>query len=179
MPPLYRIDRVRPEDASRTRAIRLQMLQDTPLAYLETYQDALAHPAEEWAFRAARCTRPGNTGYVAVDEATGDWVGAMNAYVPGDPGDPAAAGDLAWLVGVWVHPGHRGAKAGATDALLDAVLRWARDEAKVGRLLLEVHEANARAIAFYERHGFTRTGNTVPYPLDPTANELEMERILD
>jgi len=47
--------------------------------------------------------------------------------------------------------------------------------AGVPRLLLEVHESNARAIAYYERRGFTRTGNTVPYPLDPTANELEME----
>ena len=169
MPP-YRIDRVQPGDGARCRAIRLQMLLDTPLAYLETHADALTRPAEEWDFRAARNTAPGNTGYVAVDEATGDWVGAMNGYVPGD------APDTAWLVGVWVHPDHRGPAAGVADALLEAVTAWARDDARVPRLLLEVHEANGRAIAFYQARGFTPTGRTVPYPLDPAANEVEMER---
>ena len=180
MPP-YRIDRVQPGDGARCRAIRLEMLQDTPLAYLETYQHALARPAEEWDFRAARNTQPGNTGYAAVDEATGGWIGVMHAYVPADAADvadTAGAGDRAWLVGVWVHPDHRGAAAGVTDALLDAVTAWAGDVAEVPRLMLEVHEANARAIAYYRRRGFTETGDAVPYPLDPTANELEMELAL-
>jgi ribosomal protein S18 acetylase RimI-like enzyme len=168
MPP-YRIAQVRPEDGPRCRDIRLRMIEDTPLAYLETHEQALAHPAAEWDLRAARNSQPGNSGRVAVDEATGEWVGAMNAYVPGH--DP----EVAWLVGVWVHPDHRGGRLGVTDALLDDVLAWARDVAGVPRLLLEVHEANARAIAYYERRGFTRTGNTVPYPLDPAARELEME----
>ncbi|MEY9964582.1 ribosomal protein S18 acetylase RimI-like enzyme [Streptacidiphilus sp. MAP12-16] len=165
----YRIDRVRAEDGERCRTLRLQMLQDTPMAYLETYQDALDRPAEEWDSRAARNTKPGNTGYVAVDESTGAWVGAMHAYVPGD--DP----EIAWLVGVWVHPDHRGGKLGVTDRLLDAVVAWSRTEPAVSRMLLEVHESNTRAIAYYERRGFVRTGRTTPYPLDPTACELEME----
>jgi RimJ/RimL family protein N-acetyltransferase len=168
----YRIDRIRPEDGERYRTIRLQMLQDTPMAYLETHEDALARPASAWAVKAARRTEPGSTGYSAVDAETGEWVGTMSAYVPEE--EP----DLAWLVGVWVHPGHRGPKHGVTDGLLAAVVAWARDEVAVGRLRLEVHEANARAIGYYERSGFVRTGRTLPYPLDPTARELEMEREL-
>jgi len=168
----YRIHLIQPEDADRVRSMRLAMIQDTPMAYLETYEQALGRTPEEWVLRAGRGTRPGSTSYAAVEQATGDWVGGMNAYVPED------TPDIAWLVGVWVHPDHRGGKLGVTDALLDTVIAWARDTARVPRLLLEVHEANARAIAYYERRGFVRTGGTVPYPLDPSARELEMELVL-
>lgn len=177
----YRIHLIRPEDADRVRSLRLAMIQDTPIAYLETYEQALALPAEEWVHRAGRGTRPGSTSYAAVEQATGDWVGGMNAYVPEDGPDTPDTPDTpvaAWLVGVWVHPEHRGGKLGVTDALLDTVIAWARDTARVPRLLLEVHEANARAITYYERRGFVRTGATVPYPLDPSARELEMELLL-
>lgn len=181
MPP-YRIDRVRPEDGARLRAIRLQMLQDAPTAYLETYQEALAQTSEQWRQRAARRCGPGRTGLVAVDEATGAWVGSMGAYVHQDDpqddlpqDDPGPGpGSFAWLVAVWVHPGHRGPRVGVADRLLDAVVAWARDEAGVERLLLEVHEANARAMGFYRRRGFVLTGRSVPYLLDPSANDLEM-----
>jgi RimJ/RimL family protein N-acetyltransferase len=168
----YRIDRIRPGDGERYRAIRLQMLQDTPMAYLETYADALAVPASAWEVKAARRSEPGSTGYAAVDTATGEWVGTMGGFVSDE--EP----DLAWLVGVWVHPDHRGPKHGLADGLLAAVVAWARNETAVARLRLEVHEANARAIGYYERSGFVRTGVTVPYPLDPAARELEMEREL-
>ncbi|MFC1402315.1 MULTISPECIES: N-acetyltransferase [Streptacidiphilus] len=174
--PEYRIHLVRPEDADRVRTMRLAMLQDAPMAYLETYEQALGRTPEEWVQRAGRGTRPGSTSYAAVEQATGDWVGGMNAYVPED------TPDTAWLVGVWVHPEHRGGKLGVTDALLDTVIAWARGQVRrqagVPRLLLEVHEDNARAIAYYERRGFVRTGVTVPYPLDPSTWELEMELLL-
>jgi len=59
-----------------------------------------------------------------------------------------------------------------TDALLDAVIEWARPRGE--RLLLEVHEQNDRAIRYYQRRGFRLTGVRVPYPLDRTADELQM-----
>ncbi|MEZ0066916.1 RimJ/RimL family protein N-acetyltransferase [Streptacidiphilus sp. MAP12-20] len=172
----YRIHPIQPEDWRQTRDIRLRMTKDTPLAYLETHETALAQGEDEWRFRAARNSRPGNTGYAAVLEGTGEWVGCMHAYVP--VADPGAAPDRAWLVGVWVDPSHRGAAAGVTDTLLDACVSWARDVAGVPELYLEVHEDNARAIRYYERRGFVRTGGTRPYPLDRSANELEMKLTL-
>jgi ribosomal protein S18 acetylase RimI-like enzyme len=168
----YRIDRVRPEDWERVRDIRLRMTKDTPLAYIETHETALALGEDKWRERAARSTRPGNTGYVAVVAATGEWVGTMNAYLP--VADPGEAPPFAWLYGVWVDPAHRGRAAGVTDALLDACLAWARDEAGVPELRLNVHEANSRARRYYERHGFVPTGETEPYPLDPAALALVM-----
>lgn len=161
----YRLHRVRAEDWPRYRELRLQMLKDTPQAYLETYREALEYADEEWEFRTTRAASAGNIGVAALD-ADGTWVGAMNAFLP-EPG-------TAKLVGVWLHPDHRGSAGGAAAMMLDAIVRWARDDARAGRLTLLVHEANRRAVAFYRRHGFAPTGHTVPYPLDETSHELEM-----
>lgn len=65
---------------------------------------------------------------------------------------------------------------GLTDQLLRAIEDWALS--KSSHLTLHVHEENARARAYYERQGFTTTGHTVPYNLDPTRNELEMVKAL-
>jgi GNAT superfamily N-acetyltransferase len=172
----FRIHRIQPEDWPQTRDVRLRMTKDTPLAYLETYETALAHGEDEWRARAARNSRPSNTGYAAVDERAGEWIGVMHCYVP--VGGEAEEPEPAWLVGVWVDPAHRGRAAGVADTLLDSCIAWARDVARAQELLLEVHEHNARARRFYERRGFVATGNTKPYPLDPTSNEVEMRLIL-
>ncbi|WP_143761607.1 GNAT family N-acetyltransferase, partial [Clavibacter michiganensis] len=61
------------------------------------------------------------------------------------------------------------------DMLLDAVIAWARDRPNAQALRLEVHEDNPRARAYYERRGFVLTGRSVPYALDRTQKDLEME----
>ncbi len=155
-------------DWERVRDIRLEMLADTPLAYLETLETALEHDEAEWRSRAARGSAPHNTRFVAVDES-GQWVGAMGGMVSRE-GEPT-------LIGVYVAPHARGDAAGVADALLSAVEDWARAEGGE-HLLLFVHEDNARARAAYERRGFSYTGTTEPYSLDPSALELGMSRPL-
>ncbi|MGW4892586.1 GNAT family N-acetyltransferase [Kitasatospora sp. NPDC004240] len=161
----YRIERIPVGEWQRMRAIRLAMLQDTPLAFLETYETALAHGQEEWQARTVRVNGPGWVGLVAVAE-DGEWVGIMLSKVT-EPG-------TALLMGVWVHPDHRGRERGVTDGLLDGILDWARGEAGADRLLLGVHELNDRAQAYYRRRGFEFTGGSQPYALDPGSKELEM-----
>ncbi|MFC5661430.1 GNAT family N-acetyltransferase [Kitasatospora misakiensis] len=172
----YRIERIGLADWERLREVRLAQLQDTPMAFLETYETALAHGEEEWHARVRRVNEPGSVGLVAVagpgagsgpDEETdaGAWVGTMIGFTP----EP----DAALLFGVWVHPEHRGRDRGVTDALLDAIVAWAR-ETGARRLRLTVHEENTRAAAFYRRRGFDFTGVSKPYSLDPAARELEM-----
>lgn len=161
----YHLHRTRAGDWRRYRELRLQMLRDTPQAYLETHREASAYPDEEWQFRTARSESEGNIGVAALD-GDGTWVGAMNCFLP-EPG-------TAKLVGVWLHPDHRGPGGGAAAMMLDEVVRWAREEAAADRMVLLVHEDNRRAVAFYRRHGFVATGHTVPYPLDRTRHELEM-----
>ena len=157
------------DDWRAVRALRLAMLEDTPIAYGEHRADAEQYDEDEWRSRGRRGQAPGSTSLVAID-ASGEWVGMMNGYVP-----DATTGPL--LVGVYVAPGHRGRDAGVADALLDAVERWAAGHGTT--LRLHVHEDNPRALAFYERRGFVRTGHTEPYGLDPTRSEIEMVEQLD
>jgi GNAT superfamily N-acetyltransferase len=162
------IHRLRTEDWREYRALRLEMLEDTPLAYLETLETARALRESDWRARTARAEQPGSTAYVAVERATGRWLGAMNAFV-------AADRTRVMLVSVYITPDARGRAAGVTDLLLDAVIAWARDRPDAQALRLEVHEDNARARAYYERRGFALTGRSVPYALDRTQEDLEME----
>ena len=67
--------------------------------------------------------------------------------------NPASA-HVAWI-GMSVAAGFRG--AGAGGALLETALEWAAT-AGFRRAVLGVFPENARAMAFYERHGFVREG---------------------
>ena len=156
-------------DWERVKSLRLEMLRDTPLAYLESVETAEAQTDDEWRMRARRGSSPDDVQFVAVDEH-GTWVGTMSGFI-----DRVHAGGPL-LVGVYVAPAVRGRDAGVADALLDAVEDWARGRAAT--LTLHVHEDNGRAIAYYRRRGYEFTGHTVPYNLDPSRNEREMRRLL-
>ncbi|HWK91844.1 MAG TPA: GNAT family N-acetyltransferase [Luteimicrobium sp.] len=172
------IVRATPDDWAAMRDIRLEMLADTPLAYLETLASARARTDDEWRERARQHTLPGSLVLGAVPDDPGPsapgsgatesgspaWVGTMSGYRRPD-GVPC-------LAAVYVAPAHRG-----TDLprrLLADVVAWARDDVGADRLLLEVHEHNPRARRFYERAGFVLTGGWTPYRLDPSTRDLEM-----
>lgn len=78
--------------------------------------------------------------------------------------------DLPELVSMWVAPSFRGSDA--AGELLRQVLDWAKSEGHSG-IYLRVMTANARAIRFYERLGFSPNGITDELP-DGRA-ELEFE----
>ncbi|HEU4466521.1 MAG TPA: GNAT family N-acetyltransferase [Agromyces sp.] len=157
----------REDDWAAVRALRLEMLRDTPIAFGDTLERALGYEEAEWRVRARRGESREQTVIVAIE---GDrWVGTMGCYVP-----DAATGPL--LVGVYVSPDRRGDAAGVTRALLDEIERWAAERSDT--LRLEVHEDNPRARRFYEKLGFAYTGHRRPYELDPGGMELEMEKRL-
>lgn len=164
--------RIRPtveDDWRDLRALRLEMLSDTPRAYAETLAHARSLAEEEWRMRALRSQNPHSTQLVAVDGRTGRWAGTMAGYVDEHDGTRRTL-----LVGVYVSPAQRGGTL--ARALLAAVEEWAAGEGD--RLFLNVHEDNARAIAFYESCGFRRTGSTHPYVLDASEREVEMVKDL-
>jgi len=165
----FSIRRTVATDWREIRDLRLEMIRDTPSAYNETLEDALANDEGEWRMRGERGTAEHGIAVAAIDGA-GHWVGTMAGFV-----SEQVAGPL--LVGVYVAPGCRGGEAGVTDALLAAVETWARTES--GRLFLHVHEDNVRARTAYERRGFTATGQSLAYNLDPSRNELEMIKELE
>ena len=163
------VRRVTEDDWEKLRAVRLEMLADTPVAYLETVADAEARSEEEWRMRAHRgSSGPTGLGLAAEDAGQGRWVGYLACFVD-SPGQ-------GHVVSVYVAPALRG--TGLAARMLDAVVEWARGEAGLSRLHLYVHEDNRRAHAMYRRYGFTDTGATMPYDLDPTEAEIEMAFLL-
>jgi GNAT superfamily N-acetyltransferase len=160
------IRRVRPADAARMRALRLEMLADAPLAFLETIADAAARPHAEYAARVAYTSQGQQTAQFVADPG-GRFVGHAGGTV-----SPHEAG-LTVVYAVYVTPAWRG--SGLLRELIDGVAAWSR---ACGRpeLLLEVVVGNNRAYRAYQRLGFTDTGIRVPHPTIPALTELQMRR---
>ncbi|ROS79108.1 GNAT family N-acetyltransferase [Cellulomonas sp. PhB143] len=185
----YTVRPVRADEWRQVRALRLEALQDeaAPLAFLESYEQGLAHPDAFWRDRAAGSSADAGPDaasrqLVAVaggadgGEATGTWVGTVVVLVETVGGRDfegrtieRAAGHV---VGVYVAPGHRG--AGVIDRLLAEALAWAETRG-LDRARLYVHADNPRAQGAYRRAGFAPTGTTVDGSIGP---EIEMARAL-
>ena len=153
------------DDWQRLRTLRLEALRDTPIAFLQTAENAERMSEDEWRAYAGRGQEGARTIIVAVDDTTGDFVGMMGGAID-------HAGGAPFLVAVFVSPSHRGRELGVTDQLLEAIEDWARGFGNV--IQLDVHEDNTRARRYYASHGFVETGQTMPYPLDRTRVELNM-----
>lgn len=160
------VRRVRPRDAARMRALRLEMLADAPLAFLETIADAAARPHAEYAARIA---------YTAVGTDTAQFVADPGGRLVGHAGGTVAPEEprLTVVYAVYVTPTWRG--TGLLGDLIDSVAGWSR---ACGRpeLMLEVVVGNDRAYRAYQRLGFVDTGVRVPHPTIPTLTELQMRR---
>jgi predicted GNAT family acetyltransferase len=160
------VRRVRADDAARLRALRLEMLADAPLAYLETLEEAAARSHEEFRRTvAARATGNDWAQFVAED---GRYFVAHAAGVaaPSEPGTTL-------LVAVYVAPAYRG--TGLLGRIVDAVADWSRTAGRY-RLVLEVVTGNDRAVRAYARLGFVDTGLRAPHPRIPALTELSMAR---
>lgn len=161
------VRRVRPADAGRMRALRLEMLADAPLAFLETIADAAARPHAQFARRIGNTSTGNHTAQFVADPGGGPFVGHAGGTVA--PDDPA----LTVIFAVYVTPAWRG--RGLVAALIDEVATWSRGAGRP-ELLLEVVVGNERAVRAYERIGFVDTGVRVPHPTVPVLTELQMRR---
>lgn len=155
--------RVVPDDWPALRALRLEALQDAPIAYCEAYADAVRETDEGWRARAARGAEGGDS-FQVLARLRGLPVATAVGFL--------GAGD-AVLAAVYVTPACRG--CGLLEAMVEQVAAWAR-ERSCPRLRLLVHESNDRALRAYERLGFVATGHREPYPLDPATEEVELAR---
>lgn len=155
-------------DWRNIRDLRLEMLNDTPIAFGETAAEASTHSQEEWRLRGSRGTGSNSVTLAAIT-GDGKWVGTMGSYIA-----DSSTGPL--LVGVYVSPDFRGTPFNLTDQLLHGIEDWARENG--GRLTLHVHEDNIRAQKAYLKRGFELTGHSVEYSLDPKSREVEMVKEL-
>jgi ribosomal protein S18 acetylase RimI-like enzyme len=161
------IRRVRTEDLDVYRDIRLRALAESPGAFGSTYAEESRRPPETWVERVHRgATSDEAATFLAVDGP--DCVGLVGC-VHDDLGADFQ------LVSMWVEPAYRGQQV--ASELVAAVLSWATKQGAhtVG---LWVTHGNDRAQRFYERTGFTVTGDVQPLPSDPCKNEIRMIRRL-
>ena len=162
------IRRVRTEDWRTIRALRLEMLLDSPLAFITTHPEAAAMPDEVWI---ERCTsRPDGTTatYAAFDGdvAVGMAVGVDRTR----PGRRVVA-----VVSVYVSPSHR--RHGVAGCLMSEVESWAVLRGAHSTSLWVV-DGNDGARGFYERIGYRMTLDRQRITAPPVRWETRMEKPL-
>lgn len=144
------------------KAVRLRALQESPTAFGSTYAQESQLSDEAWIERV-KAWGMTQAGYLAME---GDDARGMIAVFPEEQ-EPWRA----QIVSMWVAPECRG--TGLGRALIDTVKAYAAARG-YRELRLHVTSNNARAIRFYLRNGFGKTGRTEPYPNDPALFEYEM-----
>ncbi|MFJ4210992.1 GNAT family N-acetyltransferase [Paenarthrobacter sp. NPDC089675] len=170
-----RIRKLAGADWELLKSVRLEMLADTPMAYIESLASARRQTDSQWQERASAMSAADSVTWVADEGTAGSKLRALMRVVikhPQTPDRPLQA----MLISVYVAPEYRG--VGLADRLLQRSVVSATEDLSAGILELGVHQDNARALAFYRRHGFHLTGASKPYPQDRSKLELTMERVL-
>ncbi|MBL1102744.1 GNAT family N-acetyltransferase [Streptomyces coffeae] len=143
------------------RELRLTALAEAPYAFGSTLAEWQGSGDREERWRA-RLSIPGAHNLVALFD------GLPVGMVSGVPGEGA---ENVELISMWVNPAARG--QGVGDYLIQAVERWGADRG-ARTLRLSVMPDNSMAVALYERHGFTDTGE----PGDLLSDGVRRERVL-
>lgn len=151
--------RVLADDWHIWRGLRQAALEEAPYAFRSTLADWTGTGDSEDRWRARLTNVPFNL----VAYLGGSGAGMVSGA---DLGDGAAE-----LLSMWVAPFARG--CGMGDALVDAVVMWAR-QMGARRLSLDVFEDNLQAQQLYRRHGFTDRG-----PVPPVTDSERVERRMD
>ncbi|MEU1472934.1 GNAT family N-acetyltransferase [Streptomyces sp. NPDC005761] len=177
----YVIRPVRAEEWQLVRDLRLAALQDplAPVAFLETYEQAVERSDDFWRERTVGGSEAGDGGarQFVAEAPDGSWAGTVTVLIERPDGEvrfgEVAAVHQAHVVGVFVRPEARG--RGLAEELFRAGTDWAWSlgEPLIERVRLYVHEHNPRAEALYRRIGFLPTGGSVPMPGDPATRDVE------
>jgi predicted GNAT family acetyltransferase len=160
------VHRVTAADAARMRALRLEMLADSPLAFLETLAQAAARSHADYRRRISQATA-GNQLAQFVADPGGRLIGHAGGTVLAE--EPS----VTVVFAVYITPASRG--SGVLAELVEAVADWSVAAGRA-ELMLEVVVGNDRAVRAYERLGFEDTGLRVPHPVTPALTELQMRR---
>jgi GNAT superfamily N-acetyltransferase len=175
----YVIRSIRADEWPAAKKLRLAALQDpvAHLAFLETYDEAVAKPDSFWRERVAGVAE-GATGaqQIIAEAPDGEGVATLTVLVE-EAGTKDWAGfaverTQGHVVGVFVQPESRG--IGLTEVLFDAAVEWAWASG-AERVRLIVHEQNTRAQRFYRKAGFVPSGVVVPLEQTPGESQLEFE----
>lgn len=132
------------------KRIRLTALKDAPYAFSSTYASVLRRSAESWQEQAdSTASGSDRATFIAFSENVP--IGIAVLYRDKDKVD---AGEL---LQVWVSPEYRGTTV--TMDLMDTIFKWA-GENNFCEVIVGVTKANARAIKFYIKLGFSALEET-------------------
>lgn len=158
---MVELHRAEPDDWSEWRSARLDALTESPRAFTTVLSDWEGQGDTERRWRDRLTSVPFNL----LARRGAQAVGMVSAVT--HPGEASVE-----LLSLWVAPASRG--AGVGNALVDAVIGWAREQS-ARSLLLRVIEGNDPAERLYRRHGLVPTGRAVA---GPAGTEIAMRRRL-
>lgn len=150
MEPLITCRRASANDVGLFREIRLRALLESPDAFGSVHADAVNRNDASWREQLLSTVRgPLRNTRFAFRET--ECIGIAAVYREPDA-------DFGELLMMWVAPDFRGGPA--ASLLVHGLLGWARSSG-LSTVSLGVTDTNARAIGFYHKLGFSRTGETV------------------
>ena len=152
-----RIVKLEAEDLPIFKAIRLESLKMAPSAFANTFADWSSLSDKEWLDRMKIPVFAMLKGQEPV--------GIMGLML--QRGEKRS--HRATIIMVYLRESERG--SGLANDLLQAVMGFAK-EGGVRQFELNVNHTNARAIRFYERHGFERVGK-IPAALIDDGREVD------
>ena len=164
------VQRLRKDEGTRLREVRLRALRDAPYAFSSWLEREAEYSPDMWEDRAAQ-SDAGEAGAVFVAIENGRCLGMAGSYF----GDEDR--DVAILWGMWVDP--RARRRGLGRELVNAVVAWARD-CGARRLELSVtdSEPSRPAAALYRGLGFVETGKQEQLASDSSLVAVAMSRSL-
>ena len=163
------IRRANLDEVAQSRALRLEMLADSPRSFVGKLDVVQNWSTARWESQLHSALAPDSTLIVAADES-GKWVGQAAGRLFGHYDPPRI-----YLLGVYLTPTYR--HQGLVDMLVVEVQRWAVTMGVV-EIFLDVHESAVAARNAYRRLGFRPTGVTAPYIHDSETEEIEMVKTL-
>lgn len=155
------VQRLAESEIERLIRVRLAALKDSPESFGTTHAEASGWGQDEWAHQLKTLAT-----FVAVVD--GRDVGIVRGSRVDSPAQSA------YLFSMWVAAEARG--KGLGDALVDAVIEWARVQG-LSSLFLDVREDNQNALSLYVRKGFRETGQRGAMA-PPRENVREFQMVL-
>ncbi|HEX9839084.1 MAG TPA: GNAT family N-acetyltransferase [Anaerolineales bacterium] len=137
-----------PADATTFRELRLEALQDSPIAFSADYQQNLDQPAKYWE---DRLTMEADEASIFLAEHEGKLIGKTGIA----RGGSLKTRHSAWIWGVYVTQKWRGLRV--AEELINSCFTWAKAR-KILLVKLGVAATNTPAIRCYERCGFSTYG---------------------
>jgi len=134
-------------DAEQFRELRLDALQDSPIAFPADYMVNVNHPMSFWEDRL----KTDGIGTIFFAEHENQLLGMMGIR----RGETSKTKHSASIWGVYVRPKWRGLRI--AESLIEACIGWAKSK-DVNIIKLGVVAASTSAVHFYQRCGFTIYG---------------------